>query len=73
MSGDAFEVRAALRRFDAAGPPGYIRMGKKGDRYASVSACKLSDRQKHSCIGRKDVCLLSTGNMLPEVIEAAHS
>ena len=53
--------------------PVYIRMGKKGE--PVVHTGPVANFQ----IGRaipvrdgKDVCLLSTGNMLPEAIEAAH-
>ena len=71
--GDAFEVRAALRAAMQQDHPVYIRMGKKGE--PVVHAGSIENFQ----IGRaitvsdgKDVCLLSTGNMLPEAIEAAH-
>jgi len=71
--GDAFEVRAALRASMQQDHPVYIRMGKKGE--PVVHAGPLANLQ----IGKatpvsdgKDVCLLSTGNMLPEAIEAAH-
>jgi len=53
--------------------PVYIRMGKKGE--PVVHTGKLEDFQIGKAItisDGKDVCLLSTGNMLPEVIEAAH-
>jgi transketolase len=71
--GDAFEVRAALRASMKQDRPVYIRMGKKGE--PVVHSGSIENFQ----IGRairvsdgKDVCLLSTGNMLPEAIEAAH-
>jgi transketolase len=71
--GDAFEVRAALRASLQQDHPVYIRLGKKGE--PVVHKGPLAD----FAIGRaitltsgKDVCLLSTGNMLPEAIEAAH-
>lgn len=70
--GDALEVRAALRAAMAQDAPVYIRMGKKGE--PVIHAGPLED----FAIGRaitvregSDVCLLSTGNMLPEAIEAA--
>jgi transketolase len=71
--GDAFEVRAALRASMRQDRPVYIRMGKKGE--PVVHGGPIENFQ----IGRaipvfdgRDVCLLSTGNMLPEAIEAAH-
>jgi transketolase len=70
--GDAFEVRAALRAALKQEKPVYIRMGKKGEpvvhkavpeRFAIGKALTITE-------GR-DICLLSTGNMLPETIKAA--
>jgi transketolase len=71
--GDAHEVRAAMRAALAQDRPVYIRMGKKGEAI-------VHDRVPESfAIGRalvvtegRDACLLSTGNMLPEAVEAAH-
>ena len=71
--GDAFEVRAALRASMQQDHPVYIRMGKKGE--PVVHAGRIENFQIGKAItvsDGKDVCLLSTGNMLPEVIEAAH-
>ena len=71
--GDAFEVRAALRASMQQDRPVYIRMGKKGE--PVVHAGRIENFQIGKAItvsDGKDVCLLSTGNMLPEVIEAAH-
>jgi transketolase len=71
--GDAWEVRAALRAVMQQNKPAYIRMGKKGEPtihkgvpegFAIGKAITIEDGE--------DVCLLSTGNMLPEVVEAAH-
>jgi transketolase len=70
--GDAFEVRAALQASMKQDRPVYIRMGKKGE--PVVHKGPIADFQigKALTISEgKDVCLLSTGNMLPEVIEAA--
>jgi transketolase len=71
--GDAFEVRAALRASMQQDRPVYIRMGKKGE--PVVHGGPIGNFQIGKAItiaDGKDVCLLSTGNMLPEVIEAAH-
>jgi len=71
--GDAWEVRGAMRAALKQDKPVYIRMGKKGEPvvhkgvpadFALGKALKVEDGN--------DVCLLSTGNMLPEAIEAAH-
>ncbi len=71
--GDAFEVRAALRASMQQDHPVYIRMGKKGE--PLVHGGPVANFQIGKAIpvsDGKDVCLLSTGNMLPEAIEAAH-
>ncbi len=71
--GDAFEVRGALRAAMQQDRPVYIRMGKKGE--PVVHKGPIADFQIGKAITiseGSDVCLLSTGNMLPEAIEAAH-
>ncbi|MBV9565681.1 MAG: transketolase [Bradyrhizobium sp.] len=70
--GDAFEVRAALAAAMRQDRPVYIRMGKKGE--PVVHPGPLTDFEIGKAITVVDgneVCLLSTGNMLPEAIEAA--
>jgi transketolase len=71
--GDAFEVRCALRAVMKQDKPAYIRMGKKGEPvihketpadFAIGKALTIADGT--------DVCLLSTGTMLPEAVEAGH-
>lgn len=71
--GDAFEVRGALRAALQQDRPVYIRMGKKGE--PVVHKGPIVDFKIGKAITIKegsDVCLLSTGNMLPEAVEAAH-
>jgi transketolase len=71
--GDAFEVRGALRAAMQQEHPVYIRMGKKGE--PVVHKGPIADFKIGKAITIEegsDVCLLSTGNMLPEAIEAAH-
>jgi transketolase len=71
--GDAFEVRAALRASLKQDHPVYIRLGKKGE--PVVHKGPLADFAIGKAItvsGGEEVCLLSTGNMLPEAVEAAH-
>ena len=69
--GDAWEVRAALRAVMQQNQPAYIRMGKKGEKvvhkgmpagFAIGKAITMAEGDK--------ICILSTGNMLPEAIEA---
>lgn len=70
---DAWEVRAAMRAALAQDKPVYIRMGKKGE--PLVHKAILADFAIGKAItieDGEDVCLLSTGNMLPEVMETAH-
>lgn len=71
--GDAFEVRGALRAAMQQDRPVYIRMGKKGE--PVVHKGPIADFAIGKAITIEegsDVCLLSTGNMLPEAIEAGH-
>ncbi|MGJ4906714.1 transketolase family protein [Bradyrhizobium sp. HKCCYLRH2060] len=71
--GDAFEVRGALRAAMQQDRPVYIRMGKKGE--PVVHKGPIADFKIGKAITIEegsDVCLLSTGNMLPEAIEAGH-
>lgn len=71
--GDAFEVRGALRAAMQQDRPVYIRMGKKGE--PLVHKGPIADFKIGKAITIEegsDVCLLSTGNMLPEAIEAGH-
>ena len=71
--GDAFEVRAALRAAMQQDHPVYIRMGKKGEPVVHAGSIENFQIGKAITVSDgKDVCLLSTGNMLPEAIEAAH-
>lgn len=72
--GDAWEVRAALQAVLKQDRPAYIRLGKKGEPviHKAVPADFAIGRAITIEAG-DDVCLLSTGNMLPEAIEAAHA
>lgn len=71
--GDAWEVRACLRAVMQQDKPAYIRMGKKGEPvvHKDVPADFRIGKALVVTEGR-DVCLLSTGNMLPEAVEAGH-
>ncbi len=69
--GDAFEVRAALRAVMAQDKPAYIRMGKKGEPevHADVPAGFALGKALPVARG-EDVCILATGNILPEAVHA---
>jgi transketolase len=70
---DAWEVRAALRAVMRQDKPAYIRMGKKGEPVVHKGFPDAFEIGKALTIeDGEDVCLLSTGTMLPEVVEAGH-
>lgn len=70
--GDAWEVRAALRAALKQDRPVYIRMGKKGEPVVHAGVPEAFEIGKAiTIVDGSDVCLLSTGNMLPETLEAA--
>lgn len=70
--GDAWEVRAALRAALMQDKPCYIRMGKKGEPLVHKSLPKFEIGKSITIQHGHDICLLSTGNMLPEAMDAAH-
>jgi transketolase len=69
---DAVEVRLAIKAAIALGGPVYIRMGKKNEPVIHREDPNfeigkgLTLRQ-----GKKDVCLIGTGNILPVVLDVA--
>lgn len=69
--GDAHEVRGALRAAIASDKPVYLRLGKKGEplvhREPPAFAIGKGIVLREGC----DVCLLSTGNILPAALAAA--
>lgn len=71
--GDAWEVRAAMRGALEREHPTYIRMGKRGEPKVHSETPEAFRIGKALPISEgSDVCLLSTGTMLPDVIETAH-
>lgn len=69
--GDAYEVRAALKEAMKQDGPVYIRLGKKGEPLVHA-AIPLFEIGKGLVLQEgKDICLLSTGNMLPLAKEVA--
>jgi transketolase len=72
--GDAWELRAALRAVMRQDRPAYIRMGKKGEpRVHSETPTDFAIGKALTIEDGDDVCLLSTGAMLPEAVEAGHA
>lgn len=69
--GDAIEVRLALRAALAHPGPVYLRLGKKGE--PVVHEPEPEFRIGKAIVVRPggDVCLISTGNMLPVAVQAA--
>lgn len=69
---DPIEVRAALRAAIQLGGPAYIRIGKKGEPniHQQVPEFKIgkSITVREGC----DICILSTGNIMPVALEVAH-
>ena len=68
---DSWELKALLRAAVKHNGPVYMRIGKKGE--PAVHDCLPELEIGKGLVLEKgsDVCLLSTGNMLPEVVAAA--
>jgi transketolase len=71
--GDAWEVRAALRAALNHTGPVYLRLGKKGEPLVHQAMPDLVIGKGIPVRPGCDLCLLSTGNMLPAVVEAAET
>jgi transketolase len=69
--GDAVEVRLALRQAVQRGHGTYIRIGKKGEPVVHKEPPDFAIGRAITLREGDDVCLLSTGNMLPEVLHTA--
>ncbi len=68
---DAMELRSCLRAAVIGGEPAYIRIGKKGEPVVFPAPPPFTVGQWREVRGGARACLLSTGNMLPEVLAAA--
>ena len=66
--GDAWEVRACLSAALAQDGPAYIRIGKKGEPVVHASRPEMRLGQALQLSEGRDVALLSSGAMLPEVV-----
>ncbi len=69
--GDAMEVRGALKAALKQDHGVFIRIGKKGEPVVHQVEPEIEIGKAIRLREGKDVCLLSTGNMLPAVLEAA--
>ncbi|MBI2264651.1 MAG: transketolase [Armatimonadetes bacterium] len=69
--GDAWEVRSALRAALKRNGPSYIRLGKRGEPVVHKDAPPFVIGKGIIVKEGTEVCLLSTGNMLPNAVEAA--
>ncbi len=69
--GDAIEVRLALRAALQQPGPVYVRLGKKGEPPVHTEAPDFAIGRGIVVRPGSDVCLLSTGNMLPVALHAA--
>ena len=69
--GDACEVRLALRAAVEYNGPVYIRLGKKGEPVVHLQAPQFTIGKGIIIQDGLDVCLLSTGNLLPTAVQAA--
>ena len=69
--GDAWEVRGCLRAALTSNNPTYIRIGKKGEPLVHESVPAIEVGRAIQLAEGNDVALLSTGAMLPAVMEAA--
>jgi len=71
-AGDAVETRLALRAAVDTGHPTYIRIGKKGEPVIHKETPKFEIGKGIVLREGSEVCLLSTGNILPVALEAAN-
>jgi transketolase len=69
--GDALEVRAALAASLRQPGPVYIRLGKKGEPVVHQAPPDFQLGKALVVRPGSDVCILSTGNLLPVAVEAA--
>jgi transketolase len=70
--GDAWEVRAALREALKHAGPVYLRLGKKNEPLVHSQVPPFQIGRGIVVSEGMDVCLVSTGTMVPSAVEAAH-
>lgn len=69
--GDPHEVRLALRAASQLSGPTYLRLGKKGEPNVHAAPPDFTIGRAIELSVGSDVCILSTGNMLPVAVAAA--
>lgn len=69
--GDPHEVRLALRAASQLPGPTYLRLGKKGEPNVHAAPPEFTIGRAIELSVGSEVCILSTGNMLPVAVEAA--
>ncbi len=69
--GDTWELRSLLRCAFAGNGPAYMRIGKTGEPAVHTSLPALEIGKGFLMREGKDLCILSTGNMLPTALETA--
>jgi transketolase len=69
--GDAVEVRLGLQQAVERGHGTYMRLGKKGEAVVHKSPPEFAIGKAITVRDGAEVCLLSTGNMLPEYLQKA--
>jgi transketolase len=69
--GDPVEVRLALRAAIDLKKPVYLRLGKKGEPIVHDTSPDFQIGRVITISEGDDVCLISTGNILPVVVKAA--
>lgn len=69
--GDAKEVKGCMRAALKQDRPVYMRIGKKGEPVVHAEIPEIHIGRMLPLQSGKDVCLISAGNMLPVVCEAA--
>lgn len=69
--GDAMELRSLLRRALKAPGPVYMRIGKTNEPVIHTNLPELTIGKGYPMRQGKDLCILSTGNLLPMAFETA--
>jgi transketolase len=69
--GDAVEVRLGLRAALQQDQPMYLRLGKRGEPVVHAEPPPFAIGKSIQIRGGSEVCLLSTGNLLPIAVDAA--
>lgn len=68
---DSMELRSLFRQAVKLPGPAYLRIGKTGEPLVHTSIPELEIGKGYRMAAGEDLCLLSTGNMLPTALETA--